>query len=468
MGLRRRLGQHALEIFRAGLAAVDPYAAVARALSLRADTLRASVDGATPIDLDLGAFDRVLVVGAGKASARMALAVEERLGPRIEQGLILVKAGYGEPTKRCQVLEAGHPQPDRRGLDGARRIQALLEGAGPRSLVVALISGGGSALLPLPAAGIRLADKQQLTERLLRAGATISELNAVRKHLSAIKGGQLSRAAFPATVLSLVISDVVGDELGVIASGPTAADPSSFADARAALERHGLWADAPARVRARIEQGLAGLVADTPKPGDPALCHSHNALVATNRHCLEGCAARARALGYQTEIGAEPVVGEAREQGARLAQQALSQRQQAPRSQPRCWLSGGETTVRVTGAGRGGRNQELALGAALELDRAEPLPSDLALLSAGTDGTDHLDEAAGAIAFGDAVERARALGIDAKARLRDNDSFALFQAIDDLVVTGPTGTNVMDVQVVLLGPPPNGGGEFLAAARRVE
>jgi glycerate 2-kinase len=447
MAVRERLRRDALDIFRAGVAAVDPYRAVSRCVRLDGDRLSVDAGQVAAISVDLGNFDRVVVVGAGKATARMAQALEDLLADRLDGGVIVVKRGHTAPLVRVEQVEASHPVPGADGVRGVGRLLALLADVDERSLVFALISGGGSALLPQPAPGIRLEDKQHLTRQLLAAGADIREINAVRKHISSVKGGQLARHAHPATVVSLVLSDVVGDPLDDIASGPTVPDRSTFADAAEVLRRRNLWAKAPASIRARLEAGLLGRCRETPKPGDSIFEKTAVALVGTNRRCLRACEERAKALGWNTRMLSDTVEGEASDVARQLAAHARSVAAgEGTIAAPACLLSGGEPTVTLRGGGQGGRNQQLALAAALALDGLERV----AIASLGTDGNDGPTDAAGAIAFGDSVRRGRERGMDARRHLRDNDAYPFFDRLDDLVRTGPTGTNVMDVHVVLV------------------
>ncbi|MBX9602663.1 MAG: glycerate kinase [Bryobacteraceae bacterium] len=438
MNSERRMQQHALRIFHAAVRAADPALCVRRVLRLRGPKLMAGGHA-----VDLRRIHRIIVLGAGKASARMAEAAERVLGARVTAGLIVSPGGLPARSRRIQTVEAGHPVPDTRGVAGARRIAALAAGAGPADLVLFLISGGASALLPLPAAGVTLAAKQRVTRTLLACGANIGEINTVRKHLSAVKGGQLARLAHPARVITLALSDVVGDPPEVIGSGPTVADPSSFADALAILRRYGLVDRLPAGVRTRFEAGAAGRVTETPKPGAPELAGADFVLAGNNRLALEAAADQARELGYAPRILTAALAGEARDAARVWAAIALEQARQA--RGPVCLLSGGETTVTLRGAGRGGRNQEFALAAAIAMDGER----DTLLLSAGTDGIDGPTPAAGAIATGGTLARARALGLDARAALDANDSYRFFDSLGGLVNTGPTGTNVMDLQILL-------------------
>jgi glycerate 2-kinase len=443
------LRRHAAQVLGAAVAAADPQAAVHGAL--RWDRGRLRVGDWT---LALTPSARILVVGAGKGSARMAGAVEQILGERITAGVVTTKYGYIEPLARVQLVEAGHPLPDAAGLAGARKMLELVETAGPDDLVVVLISGGGSALLPLPACGITLEEKIATTDLLLRSGATINQMNTVRKHLSRIKGGWLARRAAPATVLTLVLSDVLGNPLDVIASGPTVPDPSTFGAAVEVVRHFGLWDRLPASVRRHLERGVAGATPETPKPGDPAFQRAHAFIIGDITAAAAAAAACARALGYRTRVGPTDVQGEAREVGARFGRMVREARE-GPQAGPTCLIMGGETTVTVRGTGRGGRNQELALGAAAAI---AGLPQTL-IAAFGTDGTDGPTDAAGAVVDGSTLARARVAGLDPQAALRNNDAYAFFQALGDLIITGPTNTNVNDLWIGLVGTTPIGAGE---------
>ncbi len=402
-----------------------------------ASALPASV---VPAHLPSRPKGRIIVLGAGKASAAMARAVEEHWDGPLE-GLVVTRTGHGVPCERIEIVEASHPVPDARGRDAARRILALAEGAGPQDLVLCLISGGGSALLALPAEGITLEEKQAVNRALLASGADITAMNAVRKHLSGIKGGRLAAAAYPAETASLLISDVPGDDPSVIASGPTVGDPSTFADARAVLARYGI--DPPPAVA----RHLAEAADETPKPGDPRLARSGVAVIASPMASLRAAAAVARAAGITPLILGDALEGEAREVGRVLAGIALSTGTHgAPVSPPAVLLSGGETTVTVRGNGRGGRNAEFLAGLALGLHGAAGIHA----LAADTDGIDGSEDNAGAIVMPDTLTRAAAAGLDVAAALAANDCHSLFAALGDLVVTGPTLTNVNDFRAILV------------------
>jgi hydroxypyruvate reductase len=422
----------ALAVWEAALAAAAAAPLVRDALHLSGDRLRAG-----PLTLDLGAVRWIFVLGAGKAGATMAQAVEDILADRIGPGLVVVKDGYSRPTTRIPVVEAGHPIPDTRGLSAAARLLGLAREATADDLVLVLISGGGSALLPAPAAPVTLDEKRRVTGLLMAAGADIRELNAVRKHLSEIKGGRLAQAAAPARVLTLALSDVIGNPLDVIASGPTAPDPTTFADALAVIDRRRV--EAPASVQARLAAGARGEVAETPKPEDPIFDRVTNLVIGDNSVVVEAAARRARELGYEPVVLSRELAGEAREAARALVARV---RQLRP---PACLIAGGETTVTVRGGGLGGRCQEFALAAALEI-QGDP---EVTVLAAGTDGTDGPTTAAGAIADGATTRRGAGRGLEARASLEANDAFAFFRGVGDLVTPGPTGTNLLDLYLLV-------------------
>ena len=439
-----------MDIFQTALAAVDPLHAVQRTLRIEKNRLYA---GGGEYSLD--GFSRVLVVGAGKATARMAMAIEELLGDSISGGLIVVKDGHTGPLRTISQLEASHPVPDERGVEGTRRILQLVRSAGDDTLVLCLLSGGGSALLVAPERGLTLADKRETTDLLLRAGASINELNAVRKHLSSVKGGRLAEAAAPATLLTFILSDVIGNALDVIASGPTAPDSTTFGNALAVIARYGLEQKVPKQVREHLGRGAEGLIPETVKADDPCLSKTRNIVIGGNSQALAAAREKARQLSLEAEIITEALQGDARDAAVRLARTAREAKAQMKPGERRCLLAGGETTVTVRGTGMGGRNQELALAFALEIAGTE----GITLLSAGTDGTDGPTDAAGAVVDGMTVPKAREQGLDPNRFLENNDSYTFFQAFDEQsggtthVKTGPTGTNVMDLQVILVSNP---------------
>ena len=390
----------------------------------------------------LKSFRNIYVVGAGKAGAGMGQAMERLLGKRIAGGSINVKYGTAAKLRRVGVQECAHPIPDDNGQAGARRIAEILNQAGSGDLIICLISGGASSLLPLPAPPVTLEDKQKTTRLLLESGANIHEMNSVRKHISALKGGQLARLAYPATVLTLILSDVVGDDLDVIGSGPTVPDRSTFANARNIIEKYDLGKRIPASVRERLAQDTP----ETPKPGDRIFAKVQNLIVGSNRLAVDAAASQARAMGFHTLVLSTFVGGEARQIARMHAAIAKELRSSGrPVKLPGCVISGGETTVTLRGQGLGGRNQEFALAAAMDLAGIK----DVAILSAGTDGIDGPTDAAGAIVDGTTVKRAQALGLNPAGFLANNDSYHFFERTGGLIRTGATETNVADIQIVL-------------------
>ena len=435
----RDLRADANQLAQAALTAVDPGAAARRHVRREGDWMVVA-----DRRYDLREYERIFVVGGGKAAVPMAHAMASILGDRLTEGIVVTKYGHiGDvhvSDLGFRVIEAGHPVPDENSVRGARAVAELAGQATARDLVICLISGGGSALLTLPAPGLDLDDLQALTDGLLRSGATINEMNAVRKHCSGIKGGQLARLVAPATLVTLILSDVVGDPLDVIASGPTVPDPTTVATARAVLERYGNpWGF-------ENPQGFEFL--ETPKAGDPAFERVQNVVVGSNRLAALAAVGKARELGYDALLLGTYVEGEAREVAKVAAALAKGMRAHGdPLSPPACLVWGGETTVTIRGQGKGGRNQELALAAALQLSG---WPGVL-VMALATDGTDGPTDAAGAIVTGETVARAQAQGLDPHAALAANDSYHFFDALGDLIHTGPTGTNVNDLLFVLVG-----------------
>ena len=438
-----RLRDDSRAIFAAGVAAVDPRVAVQRAVVRRGDTLE--VDG---VAYDLQRFARIFVVGTGKGSAVMAQGLEAILGERISAGAVTVKYAHTAPVERVKLYEAAHPIPDAAGVHGANAAMQLVRQAGAGDLVFCLLSGGGSALWPAPSAGISLAEKQRMTGLLIDCGARIDEINVIRKHLSAVKGGQLARLAAPARLITLVLSDVVGDRLDAIASGPTVPDPTTFRDCLNILTYYDLLDRMPDSIRDHLQQGLGGNAAETPKAGDPVFELGQTVIVANNRLALHAARQAAEARGYTTLLLSSTLEGEARHVArvhAAIAQEICHSGQ--PIASPACIISGGETTVTVRGDGKGGRSQEFALAAALHVAGLRKT----VVLSGGTDGSDGPTDAAGALVDGQTLARAEALGLQPEAFLHRNDAYHFFQALDDLLLTGPTGTNVMDMVVMLVG-----------------
>ncbi len=427
-------------IFEAGLSAVEPRQAVLRHLRLQENALQI---GDRKIELD--AIGRIFVFGAGKACGPMAAAVEDILGERLSGGMVIVKYGHGCSLRKIAVHEAGHPVPDEAGLRAGALLVDRIRQLKANDLFLFLISGGGSALLPVPAEGVSLADKMEATRELLRCGATIGEINTVRKHLSKTKGGGLAKLAAPAKTASLILSDVVGDPLDVIASGPTVADPSTFADALQVIERYALRETIADSVLNRLERGAAQEIAETPKPGAAFFADTINQLIATNALAVEAAAREASRRGYTPIVLTTTLTGETREVAkmhVAIAREVRDHRR--PESAPLCLISGGETTVTIRGRGKGGRNQEFALAAAVSLEGEKKI----AVLAGGTDGTDGPTDAAGAFADGSTLARARSLGLEGEAHLAENNAYPLFSALEDLLMTGPTGTNVMDLYLL--------------------
>ncbi len=435
-----------VKIRDAALEAVNPYRAVQNVLRIEDATVHIGAD----VTWDLGSCAGIWLIAAGKAAVPMAQAAVDGLGVSLARGVVVTKhehaAGHTLPA-RIEVIEAGHPVPDEAGLAGARAVARLALKATAAHRVLVLLSGGGSALLPLPADTLTLDDLQTTTALLLQAGATIDEINAVRKHLSQLKGGQLARRAAPAPIVALILSDVVGDPLDVIASGPTAPDPTTFAEAQAVLARYDLHACVPATVQETLAAGAAGELSETPKPGDPLFARVRNLIIGSNRMAAQAAVAAAEQLGYRALLLSTFVEGEAREVGRVAAALVKGIRAYGdPLAPPACLAWSGETTVTVRGDGRGGRNQELALAAALAL-RGRP---DWAIMALATDGADGPTDAAGAIVDGETIPLARELGWNPHATLADNNTYPLLDAVGALMNIGPTGTNVNDLLVILV------------------
>jgi hydroxypyruvate reductase len=439
----------AKEIFLAALHRVDPLKMMGRCLALEASDLVVRT-GHEEARIGLDQFDRICVLAMGKAAARMALGVEQTLGEQIVEGLVAATEGFAEKLGKLSVLECGHPLPDGRSTGAAQRFLALGKGFDERTLALVLISGGGSAAVCAPRQGISLEEKMETTKLLLSCGATIQELNCVRKHLSAIKGGQLAKALAPATVVSLILSDVIGDDLDAIASGPTVADPTTFSGCLQVIQRYGLESRIPRNVLNYLRSGAAGKQAETPKPGDRVFRRAKTLLVGTNREALFAGAARAKELGYAPLVLTSRLTGEAKEAalmilgiGKDIASWGF------PLARPACILLGSETTVTLRGTGKGGRNQEMALAFLAALQRSPKDAERLLFFSASTDGTDGPTDAAGAFACSKLLERAKREGLNPEDYLRNNDSYHFFDSCAGLVRTGPTKTNVCDIQILL-------------------
>jgi hydroxypyruvate reductase len=435
----------ALSLLSAAIKAADPAQAIHSQFSRNGDELRVGT-----WRHNMAHSKRIVVIGAGKASARMAGAVEAILGERITAGVVIVKYGHGEKLQHLRLCEAAHPIPDEAGVAGVAALEAVVSGLEADDLVIACWSGGASALLPAPRNGLTLADKQAVTQALLASGADISVVNAVRKHCSRLKGGQLARLIAPARVLCLVVSDVVGDDLATIGSGPFVADPTTFAEVEQHLSR---WqVTVPANVRKLISDGVAGHQAETPKAHDPCFTHVHHHLIASNTQAIAALAQQAQIAGYEPVVWQQPLIGEARSAGATFAAAAL---RALDRQKRVCLIAGGETTVTLgQHPGKGGRNQEFALAAAgmLAASRWLGQPVPITILAAGTDGTDGPTDAAGAIIDGTTKQRGDERGFDLEQHLNAHNAYPYLSAIGDLIITGATGTNVMDVDIALVSP----------------
>jgi hydroxypyruvate reductase len=435
-------------ILDASLAAVDPYLAIQRTVRIDGFDLLIAEQA-----YDLNTFQRVILIGVGKAAFPMAVAMEEILGDRLATGIIVTKDGYAAPASgmsqqrllRTHIYEAGHPIPDARGVAAAQEIGQLLQSLGNDDLVIFLISGGGSALLNSPIPGVNLADLKRFTNLFLRSGATINQLNTLRKHLDLVKGGGLARLASPAVMVTLVLSDVIGDPLDVIASGPTVPDNSTFQDAWSIIEQFDLVDEIPASIRSYLEKGIRGEVAETLKPGNPIFDRTQQMIIASNYQAASAAAIQARKFGFEVLLLTSFLQGEAREVGRMLA--AFARQIEAtgePVKRPACIIAGGETTVTVHGDGKGGRNQELALGSLQEM---AGLPQ-MMLAALATDGGDGPTAAAGAVVTGDSLDRVLKMGLEPQKFLDRNDAYTFFDRLGDLLRSGPTQTNVNDLIIL--------------------
>jgi len=439
----RKLRGDAITVLEAALNSVDPHKAVLNNLKIVDGKLRVGNFEASLDDLE-----KIVVIGGGKAGGAMAEAVESVLGDRVSGGCVNVLQGteFRYSLKKIRLQGASHPIPNNDGVRGVAEMLMLISSMREKDLVICLISGGGSALMPYPAERISLEDKQNVTSRLLMKGATIDELNAVRKHLSAIKGGQLARRCYPTRVVSLILSDVVGDPLDTIASGPTSPDTTTFRNAVDVLKKYKLWDDICSQVRERLEYGVKKVIVETPKPGDEIFNHVTNIIVGNNSIAAESAAEAAEALGYNSLIVSTMVEGEAAEVGTVLAGIARELAAKGrPLKPPAAVIVGGETTVNVRGSGRGGRNQELALSLARRITGLKAVAASLA-----TDGIDGPTEASGAIVDGETSTKASKAGLSIEKFLAENDSHSFFKKIGDMIVTGPTGTNVNDLALILI------------------
>lgn len=438
--MNEKMRNDAYSIMSEAIAAVDPEACIYRSVEKSGNEL--SINGRS---YDLSQYVNIYVIAFGKAAIPMSKAMEEILGDSLSSGIAITKKGFAVPLSRMKVFEASHPMPDDNSIAAGKMIHDLLETTDTNDLIFFLISGGGSALVTYPRKGISLMDMAKLTDSLMRAGATIDELNVVRKHLCSIKGGGLAKMAFPSESVSLILSDVVGDPLDVIASGPTVPDTSSFVDFHDIIERYCI-ALSPA-VAGVLDDGLEGVIEETPNSGASAFEKTSHYLVGNNSLALQEAEKKASELGYNTMVLTSSIVGEAKEVAKVFAAIAREERQRGtPLPLPACILAGGETTVTMKGKGLGGRCQEMALSFAIEVAEL----NDVLLLAAGTDGNDGTTDCAGAFADGGTVQRGRNLQLDARMYLCNNNSFGFFKETGDLIKTGPTGTNVMDIYVIMV------------------
>jgi glycerate-2-kinase len=421
------------QIFYSALRAVDPYLVIKKYLEkIRLECREAK-------------YNSFLIVGFGKASYPMAKGLDDFLFDLIDKGIIITKYGHGGSLKKIKTIEAGHPLPDENGLKGTEEIISLLKNADKNTLVLCLISGGGSALLVSPVNEISLEEKIGLTNTLLKTGADINELNAIRKHISKVKGGKLAEIAYPAKIVSFIISDVIGDKIETIASGPTSPDSTTYKDALDIIKRVGLMKKLPKSIIDFLHRGEQGFIPETPKEGNQIFSNVENIIISSNIDALMAARDKANEFGLYQMILSSEIRGEAKDVGRELASIALKTKRNFT-SFPRCLISGGEATVTVKGQGKGGRNMELALAFAMAIDGT----NGITLLSAGTDGTDGPTEAAGAIVDSRTIARAKAIGLMPEAYLRENDSYNFFKKINGLFITGPTGTNVMDIQIMIV------------------
>ncbi len=446
------------QIFRAGLERVDPYQMLRQHVTVEAGRLLVSFEG-NKLEIDLSRKSNIYVLGTGKAAAPMARAMEELLGDQLSGGIISTKYGHAGPLKKVQTIEAGHPVPDENSLRAGQAMRTLASNFDQGTLVITLVSGGGSALLELlpepqsAESGMRLSLKelQQTTQVLLESGATIDELNCIRKHLSAIKGGQFVRMIQPAQAVNFILSDVVGDRLDAIASGLTVGDPTTYREAVAILEKYNLQQAVPASVGQLLEAGAQGRIPETPKPGDPIFKTSQNVLIGTNAAALQAAAERARQAGYETVLLTSQLAGEAREAAKMLLGLARDFRsRELLAKKPVCVIAGGETTVTVTGTGKGGRNQEMALSFLHEMEKDPAGCEGIYFLSAATDGGDGPTDAAGAFASLELLHKALGNNLAPETYLRNNDAYHFFEKAGGLLKTGPTKTNVCDIQICII------------------
>jgi glycerate 2-kinase len=442
--LLNKLREDAISLFHVGIEAASPYNLIPNIMLLKENILTFSDINGTSKLFDLKNYNRITVIGAGKASTSMAFEVERILDDNIDDGLVVTKYNFRSELKKIIILEASHPLPDKNGIEASKKIVEICKNAKEDDLIIYLISGGASSLLPYPADNITLEDKIKTTELLLRAGASIQELNTVRKHISAIKGGQLAKYVYPATIINLIISDVVGDQLDAIGSGVTVPDRTTFEDSWNVIIKYNIENKIPHSVNNYLHDGIEGKAPETPKPGNPIFKNVCNLIIGNNGLALSAIKNAAEERGYNAKIISPTLEGEAKDAGKFIAQ--IAKEYSLSEKKPVCLIYGGETTVTVKGNGKGGRNQELCLSTAVEIEGMK----NITFLSGGTDGNDGQTEAAGAICNGSTIERAKELGLDALKFLNSNDSYNFFNKLEDLIITRPTNTNVMDIQIVLL------------------
>ena len=437
--------EDAISLFQAGIKAASPKNLVPDKTLLQKNILTVSDIYGISKSFDLKNFKRIKVIGAGKASTAMACELEKILGDDINEGLVVTNYELQPKLKRIESLKASHPLPDKDGVKASKKIVEICNNAKEDDLIINLISGGASSLLPFRAYNITLEDKIKTTEILLKAGATIQELNTVRKHISAIKGGLLAKYAYPATMINLIISDVIGDQLDVIGSGFTVPDPTTFEDSWNVVLKYKLENNIPQSVKSYLHDGMEGKAPETPKPGNSLFNNVHNLIIGNNGIALSAIKTAAEKKGYNAKIISSSLEGETKVVGKFIAQ--IAKEYVKEKQNQICLIFGGETTVTVTGDGKGGRNQEFCLSIAIEIDGN----NNITFLSGDTDGKDGQTEAAGAICNGRTIERGKELGLDAIKYLNNNDSYIFFNELDDLIITGPTNTNVMDIQILLIG-----------------
>lgn len=437
-------------IYRDAVRVVDPAGLISARVKMDGRTMQINGQD-TKISEDLSRYHQVIVLGIGKASARMASAMENILGEDLSAGFIITKYGHGLKLQKIQVMEAGHPVPDHNSLEGARILAQMAERADVRTLIINLISGGGSSLFCLPAQGISLEDKQRTTKALLDSGANIDEMNCVRKHLSRVKGGGLAGLAAPARLVNLILSDVIGDRIDTIASGIAAPDPTTFQDALMIARKYALEDKLPQTVRERLVDGARGRIPETPKAGDAAFSRTANIILGNNTLACNAARQAAQKLEYNARLISTTLTGEASEAGANFARLAGDiAAGKFDIAKPAAIIAGGETTVTIRGRGKGGRNQELALAFAIELHRILPGASNIFFLSAGTDGSDGPTDAAGASVTPELMERMKTIYDQAEAHLKQNDAYHFFNNTGHLFKTGPTYTNVCDIQILIV------------------